>query len=85
MLPNDRLAYSPIRNVLPSYCLSTRLAVWVIVKVEEWDIRLPMPRTVMTPPANTKSAWQVCPSTQYGLARFNGAVEIATSGVRDRY
>ena len=26
-------------------------AVWVIVNVEEWDIRQPMPRTVLTPPA----------------------------------
>jgi peptidoglycan/xylan/chitin deacetylase (PgdA/CDA1 family) len=28
-----------------------RLAVWIIVNVEEWDIRSPMPRTVLTPPA----------------------------------
>ena len=52
MLPNERLAYSPIRHrpclVLPE---RKRLAVWVIVNVEEWDIRLPMPRTVITPPA----------------------------------
>jgi peptidoglycan/xylan/chitin deacetylase (PgdA/CDA1 family) len=28
-----------------------RLAVWVVVNVEEWDIAQPMPRTVITPPA----------------------------------
>jgi peptidoglycan/xylan/chitin deacetylase (PgdA/CDA1 family) len=27
------------------------MAVWVIVNVEEWDAKLPMPRTVLTPPA----------------------------------
>ena len=28
-----------------------RMAVWVIVNVEEWDPTQPMPRTVLTPPA----------------------------------
>jgi peptidoglycan/xylan/chitin deacetylase (PgdA/CDA1 family) len=28
-----------------------RMAVWVIVNVEEWDANMPMPRTVLTPPA----------------------------------
>jgi allantoinase len=28
-----------------------RLAVWVVVNVEEWDPTQPMPRTVLTPPA----------------------------------
>ena len=36
------------RSCLPN---GARLAVWVIVNVEEWDIRQPMPRTVLTPPA----------------------------------
>ncbi len=27
------------------------MAVWVIVNVEEWDAKQPMPRTVLTPPA----------------------------------
>jgi peptidoglycan/xylan/chitin deacetylase (PgdA/CDA1 family) len=52
MLPNERLAYSAITErpplVLPD---GKRLAVWVIVNVEEWDIRQTMPRTVLTPPA----------------------------------
>jgi len=52
MKPLDRLKYSPIKGrpklVLPD---GARMAVWVIVNVEEWDIDQPMPRTVLTPPA----------------------------------
>jgi allantoinase len=52
MLPTERLGYSPIaqrpRLELPD---GARLAVWVIVNVEEWDPAQPMPRTVITPPA----------------------------------
>jgi allantoinase len=52
MLPSDRIAYSPIterpRLKLPN---GARMAVWVIVNVEEWDAKLPMPRTVLSPPA----------------------------------
>ena len=52
MLPTERLDYSPIsqrkRLSLPG---GARLALWVIVNVEEWDINETMPRTVLTPPA----------------------------------
>jgi len=52
MLPTERLDYSPIsdrpRLILPN---GARLALWVIVNVEEWDINETMPRTVLTPPA----------------------------------
>ena len=52
MLPSERLDYSAIgqrsKLALPN---SARLAVWVIVNVEEWDPSQPMPRTVITPPA----------------------------------
>ena len=52
MLPNERITYSPIparpRLTLPS---GARLVVWVIVNVEEWNPREPMPRTVLPPPA----------------------------------
>jgi allantoinase len=52
MLPTERLCYSPITErpklVLPH---GARLAVWVIVNVEEWDPAQPMPRTVLSPPA----------------------------------
>ncbi len=52
MLPTERLDYSPISQreklTLPG---GARLALWVIVNVEEWDINETMPRTVLTPPA----------------------------------
>jgi peptidoglycan/xylan/chitin deacetylase (PgdA/CDA1 family) len=51
MLPTERLAYSPI-HTRPRLALpDARLAVWVIVNIEEWDPRETMPRTVLTPPA----------------------------------
>jgi peptidoglycan/xylan/chitin deacetylase (PgdA/CDA1 family) len=52
MLPTERIAYSPITQ-RPKLALpgGARLAVWVIVNVEEWDINQTMPRTVLTPPA----------------------------------
>src|SRR4026209_2042728 len=52
MKPTERIAYSPITErtalELPG---GARMAVWVIVNVEEWDIDQAMPRTVLTPPA----------------------------------
>src|SRR5438445_12276486 len=52
MLPTERLDYSPISErkplVLPD---GARLAVWIIVNVEEWGINETMPRAVLTPPA----------------------------------
>ena len=52
MLPTDRIAYSAISErpklTLPD---GARVAVWVIVNVEEWDATQPMPRTVLPPPA----------------------------------
>ena len=52
MLPTERLDYSPIVSRAPWRLPDgMRLAVWVIVNVEEWDITQPMPRTVLTPPA----------------------------------
>jgi allantoinase len=52
MLPTERLDYSTISQrkklSLPG---GARLALWVIVNVEEWDINETMPRTVLTPPA----------------------------------
>ena len=52
MLPTDRLAYSAITERAPLKLPDgARMAVWVIVNVEEWDPTQPMPRTVLTPPA----------------------------------
>lgn len=52
MLPTDRIKYTPITN-RPKLRLpgNARLAVWLIVNVEEWSILEAMPRTVLTPPA----------------------------------
>jgi allantoinase len=52
MLPTDRIAYSAIgERPLLKLPGGARMAVWVIVNVEEWDPTEPMPRTVLTPPA----------------------------------
>jgi allantoinase len=52
MLPGDRIGYSPITERPPLKLPNgARMAVWVIVNVEEWDATQPMPRTVLTPPA----------------------------------
>ena len=52
MTPTERLKFSAIadrpRLELPG---GARLAVWIIVNIEEWDIHATMPRTVLTPPA----------------------------------
>src|SRR5947199_84075 len=52
MLPSERIAYSAI-NDRPRLALpdGSRLAVWVIINVEEWSPLETMPRTVLTPPA----------------------------------
>lgn len=52
MLPTERITYSPISSRPPLKLPDgKRMAVWVIVNVEEWDINQTMPRTVLTPPA----------------------------------
>jgi peptidoglycan/xylan/chitin deacetylase (PgdA/CDA1 family) len=52
MLPTDRLSYSPITERAPLQLPNgARMAIWVIVNVEEWDPLQTMPRTVLTPPA----------------------------------
>ncbi len=52
MLPTDRLAYSAIAERSPLKLPDgARMAVWVVINIEEWDFSQPMPRTVLTPPA----------------------------------
>ncbi|HZD64447.1 MAG TPA: polysaccharide deacetylase family protein [Xanthobacteraceae bacterium] len=52
MRPNERLTYSAISERPPLQLPgAAKLAVWIIVNVEEWDIGETMPRTVLTPPA----------------------------------
>ena len=50
----DRVPYQAIVD-RPTLCLPNgkRLAVWVIVNVEDWGIEGPMPRTVLPPPMGT--------------------------------
>lgn len=52
MLPTERISYSPISE-RPKLRLpgGARMAVWIIVNVEEWNPLETMPRTVLTPPA----------------------------------
>jgi allantoinase len=52
MLPNERIVYSPITG-RPAIALpnGAKLAVWVIVNIEEWNPLETMPRTILTPPA----------------------------------
>jgi len=54
MKPQERIDYSPI-NERPPLKLpdGARLAIWVIVNVEEWDIQQTMPRSVLPPPAGS--------------------------------
>ena len=58
-LPKDRVAYSAIVDrpalELPG---GARIAVWVIVNVEEWSIERNMPRTVLSPPQSGEKAGQ---------------------------
>jgi allantoinase len=52
MLPTERVVYSVITERAPLKLPGgARMAVWIIVNVEEWDAREAMPRTVLTPPA----------------------------------
>jgi allantoinase len=52
MQPTERISYSPISARAPLKLPNgARMAIWVIVNVEEWDANMPMPRTVLTPPA----------------------------------
>ena len=52
MEPTERIDYDPIEG-RPALHLpgGARVAVWLIVNVEEWSATEPMPRTVLTPPA----------------------------------
>ena len=49
--PRDRIDYSAIVDRPPMALPDgKRVAVWVIVNIENWDIEKPMPRTVLPPP-----------------------------------
>jgi peptidoglycan/xylan/chitin deacetylase (PgdA/CDA1 family) len=52
VLPTERITFSAISQRKPlSLPGKARVAVWIIVNVEEWNPQETMPRTVLTPPA----------------------------------
>ncbi|WP_330232588.1 polysaccharide deacetylase family protein [Nocardia sp. NBC_00508] len=52
MRPTERIDYDPIDGRAPLHLPGgAKVAVWLIVNVEEWSDSEPMPRTVLTPPA----------------------------------
>ncbi len=55
-LPRERFNYSAIVDRDPlKLPEGARLVVWTIVNVEDWDIRGPMPRTVLPSPAGVSA------------------------------
>ncbi|MEX2455487.1 MAG: polysaccharide deacetylase family protein [Rhodospirillaceae bacterium] len=53
MKPRDRIVYSAMADRTPlALPDGKRVAVWIVVNVENWDIEQPMPRTVLPPPGN---------------------------------
>ncbi|WP_331739334.1 polysaccharide deacetylase family protein [Streptomyces sp. NBC_01187] len=52
MKPTERIDYDPIEGRRPLRLPGgAKVAVWLIVNIEEWSDTEPMPRTVLTPPA----------------------------------
>lgn len=53
MKPRERVTYSAMADRRPlKLPEDARVAVWVIVNIENWDIDGPMPRTVLPPPGH---------------------------------
>ena len=53
MKPRERIDYSAMADRAPlALPGGKRVAVWVIVNIENWDIERPMPRTVLPPPGH---------------------------------
>ena len=81
MLPSERIDFSAISQ-RPKLALpdGARLAVWVIVDIEEWDSTQPMPRMVLTPRRRGADARQ----PELGLARIRqpGRVLADARGAR---
>ncbi|MBI2372273.1 MAG: polysaccharide deacetylase family protein [Deltaproteobacteria bacterium] len=54
--PRDHIAYSALPDRPPLRLpKSSRVVVWTIVNLEEWDIQGPMPRTVLPPPGGVSA------------------------------
>jgi peptidoglycan/xylan/chitin deacetylase (PgdA/CDA1 family) len=70
MLPRDRIDYSsPFHRPPLSAPEGTRLIVWPVVNIEEWDIQRPMPRQVSPAPGGQKNVPDVPNWTwhEYGM------------------
>lgn len=53
MKPRDRIEFSAMADRAPLKLPDGgRVAVWVIVNIENWDIDAPLPRTVLPPPGH---------------------------------
>ena len=79
MLPTQRISYSAIAERAPlKLPNNARMAVWVIVNVEEWDPTQPMPRTVITPPAGGSPRAPTFP-TGPGTSTATGSASGASS------
>ena len=51
--PRDRIKYSGMSKRRPIKLPDdNRVAIWVVVNIENWDIDKPMPRTVLPPPGH---------------------------------
>jgi peptidoglycan/xylan/chitin deacetylase (PgdA/CDA1 family) len=52
MKPTERIDYQPIEGRPPLQLPNgAKVAVWLVINVEEWSDSEPMPRTVLSPPA----------------------------------
>jgi allantoinase len=61
-LPKDRIPYSAIVDRPPLRLPDgARIAVWIIVNVEEWSIERNMPRTVLPPPQSGTAGQPLLP------------------------
>ena len=59
MKPRDRIDYSAMADREPLKLPDgNRVAVWIIVNIENWDVEKPMARTVLPPPGG-QVRWQV--------------------------
>lgn len=80
--PSERIDYDPIEGrralQLPG---GARVAVWLIVNIEEWSDSEPMPRTVLSP-CGWRSA--LAGRTELGLARVRQPRRILADATGDR-
>jgi hypothetical protein len=70
MQPRDRLPFSPITDrpplTLPD---GSRLVLWPVLALEEWDISRPMARTVIPPPQGPPLIPDVMLSIEVGASK----------------